>query len=176
MGAKVAMTLALQKPNLITHLISIDNAPLDAALKSDFGKYVHGMLQVEAAKVTRQSEADAILQEYEPSLPIRQFLLTNLYRAPLEGSEGLSPYLTFRIPLKTLQRALDGMADFPFKDPEATRFEGPALFVRGTKSEYVADEALPVIGRFFPRFRVVDVEAGHWVVSEKPEDFKNGKS
>lgn len=68
------------------------------------------------------------------------------------------------------------MADFPFKDPHTHTFKGPALFVRGTESHYVADEMLPVIGQFFPRFEVVDVQgAGHWVISEKPEEFRRGE-
>ena len=63
------------------------------------------------------------------------------------------------------------MADFPFKDPERERFEGPTLVVRGGTSRYVADETLPIFGRFFPRFEVVTVEgAGHWVVSEAFEE------
>jgi hypothetical protein len=39
----------------------------------------------------------------------------------------------------------------------------------------VADEMLPTIGRFFPGFRVVDIDAGHWVISEKPEEFREGE-
>ena len=66
------------------------------------------------------------------------------------------------------------MADFPFKDPETHRYEGPTLFVRGTKSHYVADESLPVIGRFFPKFELLDVDCGHWVMSEKFEEFRDG--
>ncbi len=79
------------------------------------------------------------------------------------------------MPLKVLASALDNMADFPYKDPEQDRFEGPTLFVRGTKSHYVADEALPLIGQFFPRFEVADIEAGHWVISENPNSFRDGK-
>lgn len=67
------------------------------------------------------------------------------------------------------------MADFPFKNPEETRFEKPALFIRGTRSKYVADDVLPLIGQFFPRFRLVDVDAGHWLISEKPEAFREGE-
>lgn len=67
------------------------------------------------------------------------------------------------------------MGDFPYKDPNQARFEKPALFVRGTRSKYVPDEALPVVGQFFPRFEVVDIEAGHWVVSENPEAFRQGE-
>ena len=168
MGAKAAMAVALRKRVPIGALISVDNAPVDAALKSDFGKYVRGMHKIEEAGVKKQSEADAILQEYEEALPIRQFLLTNLMRME-DGTQ------KFKIPIKYLASALDNMADFPFTDPEQARFEGPTLFVRGTKSHYVADEMLPTIGRFFPRFQLADVESGHWVISEKPEEFRKGE-
>jgi pimeloyl-ACP methyl ester carboxylesterase len=67
------------------------------------------------------------------------------------------------------------MGDFPYKDPSTTRYDCPALFIRGTKSRYVPDEVLPLIGQFFPRFRLVDVEAGHWLISENPEAFKQGR-
>lgn len=166
MGAKAAMVVALRSKVPISALISVDNAPVDAALKSDFASYTRGMLRIADANVQKQSEADAILAEYEPSLPVRQFLLTNLARDKEDGIQ------KWRIPVKTLAASLDHMADFPFKDPEDARYEGPTLFVRGTKSRYVADETLPVVGRFFPKFRLVDVESGHWVISEKPEEFR----
>jgi pimeloyl-ACP methyl ester carboxylesterase len=162
------MTLALRQPQNISALIPVDNSPVDAVLKSDFGKYVHAMRVVEEAKVTKQSDADAILQKYEDAIPIRQFLLTNLTRS-LE-----TKVLKFRIPIKTLASSLNHMADFPFRDPDEARYEGPTLFVRGTKSHYVADEALPLIGRFFPSFELLDIESGHWVISEKPEEFRQG--
>ena len=64
-GAKVAMTLALRSPKRISAMISVDNAPVDAMLKSDFGKYVQGMRMIEDANVTKQVEADAILKTVE---------------------------------------------------------------------------------------------------------------
>ncbi|KAI9757857.1 MAG: 28S ribosomal protein S10, mitochondrial [Chaenotheca gracillima] len=173
MGAKTAMTVALRSPSLISSFISVDNAPIDAALKSDFAKYVQGMRKIENAHVTKQIEADEIMKEFEEALPIRQFLLTNLVRTSPEPSSGSSrTHLVFRIPIKILAAALDNMADFPFKDPDVARFEKPALFIRGTKSHYVSDECLPIIGRFFPRFEVRDLATGHWVISEDPEGFR----
>jgi hypothetical protein len=68
------------------------------------------------------------------------------------------------------------MGDFPFTNPDEARFNKRALFIRGTKSHYVSDEKIPIIGRFFPRFELVDIDSGHWVISEKPEEFKKGKS
>ncbi|KAL3425634.1 alpha beta fold family [Phlyctema vagabunda] len=167
MGAKVAMTLALQSPDLVNDIVSVDNAPIDAAIGSKFGTYVKAMKKIEEVGVSRQSEGDAILREVEDSLPIRQFLLSNLYY-PVDGGP-----MRFRIPTKILGAALDNMGDFPFKDPDQVRFEKRALFVRGTKSHYVPDEALPIIGKFFPRFELADIDAGHWVISEQPQIFKD---
>jgi len=67
------------------------------------------------------------------------------------------------------------MGDFPFRDPDEARFEKPTLFIRGMKSSYVADDVLPLIGRFFPRFELRDIVSGHWVISEKPAEFRTGK-
>ncbi|KAF4120124.1 Pimeloyl-ACP methyl ester carboxylesterase [Geosmithia morbida] len=163
------MTLALRSPELVSNIVSVDNAPVDKILGREFPKYVRAMKQIQDAKVGRQSEADKILQESEESLPIRQFLLGNLYRPQGEDS------MKFRVPLDILGRSLDHLGDFPYKDPQAVRFEKPALFVRGTLSKYVPDEVLPLIGEFFPRFRIVDIEAGHWVISEQPEAFRQGE-
>lgn len=170
MGAKTAMVVALRKKTSISALIPVDNAPVDAALKSDFNVYVKGMRAVADARVTKQSEADIILKEYEESLPIRQYLLTNLVRDRESG------IYSWRVPLKWLASSLDKMGDFPFTNPDEQRYEGPTLVVRGTKSRYVADEMLPIIGRFFPNFELRDINAGHWVISEQPEEFRRGES
>jgi hypothetical protein len=59
------MTLALRMPQLIASLVSVDNAPLDAALLGDFAKYIEGMRKIEESEVTRQADADKILRDYE---------------------------------------------------------------------------------------------------------------
>lgn len=167
MGAKTAMTLALHEPDLVANLVAVDNAPVDARLGSDFARYIRGMKKIDEADVTRQADADKILEPYEKSLTIRQFLLGNLHR-PSDGSKTQK----FRVPLHVLAKALDHLGDFPFKDPSEVRFVKPALFIRGTHSKYVPDEVIPLIGQFFPKFELVDVEAGHWVISENPEAFR----
>ena len=163
------MTLALQHPQLVADIVAVDNAPVDAILSGSFPEYVRGMKKVANANVTRQAEADKILQEFEKSLVIRQFLLSNLHRP--QGEK----FQKFRIPLDILSRSLHHLGDFPFKDPDEIRFENPALFVRGTQSRYVPDDVVPLIGRFFPRFRLIDVNAGHWLISENPEAFRHGE-
>ncbi|KAJ5754055.1 uncharacterized protein N7511_008208 [Penicillium nucicola] len=166
MGAKAAMAVALQSPDRVSALIPVDNAPVNAALKSDFPKYVRGMQKVEAAKVSKQSDANKILEDYEESLPIRQFLLTNLVRSEEDNT------LKFRVPLSVIGRSLDNMADFPFQASENLQYNGPTLFVRGTRSKYVSEDTVPAIKKFFPNAEIADVEAGHWLISENPEAFR----
>lgn len=178
MGAKAAMTLALQSPDVVANIVSVDNAPVDAHIGSDFARYIQGMKNIDAADVSRQADADKILEPYEKSIVIRQFLLGNLHRYQPADDDGNNHYNNkqavqkFRVPLNIIGKSLDHMGDFPFKDPAEARFPKPALFVRGTKSKYVPDEAIPIIGQFFPKFELVDVEAGHWLISENPEAFR----
>ena len=67
------------------------------------------------------------------------------------------------------------MGDFPFKDPDLARYDGPTLVIRGTESHYVLDEMIPLIGRFFPLFEICDIKSGHWIISEQPEAFRKGR-
>lgn len=170
-GAKTALALALHEPDLVADLVAVDNAPVDVRLGSDFARYIQAMKKIDAADVTRQAEADKILEPYEKSLAVRQFLLGNLHRS----ADGDGKTQKFRVPLPILAKALDHLGDFPFKDPGEVRFLKPALFVRGTKSKYVPDEVIPLIGQFFPKFELVDIDAGHWVISENPEAFRQGE-
>jgi pimeloyl-ACP methyl ester carboxylesterase len=64
MGAKAAMTLALQRPGLVANLVAVDNAPVDAALKTDFHGYVAGMLEVQRRGVRRRGDADEVLRPW----------------------------------------------------------------------------------------------------------------
>ena len=83
--------------------------------------------------------------------------------------------MKFRVPLSVLGQSLDAMADFPYREPGSVTYEGPTLFVRGTRSRYVTDDSVPAIKRFFPNYQMEDVEAGHWLISENPEAFRQGE-
>ena len=155
MGAKAAMAVALRRPDLVSKVVSVDNAPIEAMLASSFGTYMQAMRRIEGAKVTKQSDADEILKLYEKDVSIRQFLLTNLTR------EKNADHYRFRFPVHILQSALDRLGGFPYH-PDKVRSTKPALFVRGTKSHYVPDEVIPIIGRFFPLFTLKDIDCGHW--------------
>ncbi|KAG9296937.1 hypothetical protein G9A89_006892 [Geosiphon pyriformis] len=164
MGGKVAMYMALQHVPYIEKLVVVDNAPLKIRLSTDFAKYIEGMKKIEETKLTKQSIADEILQEFESDISIRQFLLTNLKKDPKSG------VYKFRIPLEILGESLEKLGDFPFESAHHT-YHKPTLFIAGTRSNYVPLKAHQTIKTFFPESVIVNVNAGHWVHAEKPQEF-----
>ena len=51
-------------------------------------------------------------------------------------------------------------------------FNGPTLFVRGERSNYVLDEDLADIKNKFPNMKLETISgSGHWVHAEKPKEF-----
>ncbi|RKF54763.1 Abhydrolase domain-containing protein C22H12.03 [Erysiphe neolycopersici] len=165
MGAKTAMMLALVCPALVHDIVSVDNAPVRNMFQSNFSKYIQGLKRIEEQNVQKQSEADGILQKFVESLPVRQFLLGNFYRTE-KGT------FKSKVPLDILENSLENLRNFPYIDSDSLKFNNPALFIRGTKSKYVTDDFLPEIEKLFPRYRLVDVVAGHWLISENPEEFR----
>lgn len=164
MGAKVAMALALSHPSSISKLIPVDNGPLSVRLSPEFGMYVEGMMAVDKAQVEHQNEMYEILRPYCAQLPVQQFLLSNFKR-------GEDKRYHCRLPLPILAKSLGHVADFDSFVPPEYCYKRPTLLLRGTKSGFVPDECLPLMGQLFPRFQARDIDAGHWLISEKPNEF-----
>ncbi|TXT07374.1 hypothetical protein VHUM_03094 [Vanrija humicola] len=170
MGGKasmvVALTEGLNKP--LRSLISVDMSAAATKLSPDFVSYIDGMLEIQDARVPSRAAADALLQKYEPSLSIRQFLLTNAV-----ASDGV---VDFRIPLRLLKLQVDNLGRFPYTPPPpvsatSPQWAGPALFIKGGESKYLNKYNIPVCQAYFPNMRLETLEgAGHWVHAEKPKE------
>lgn len=169
MGAKTVMAVALRRPELPLMVVAVDNAPVGvASLGTSFGKYIRQLrYALEVKRYTNIKDVEAELALVEPSKQVRQFLLTNVNR----GKKG-EP-CTSKIPLDIIGDAVTNgnIAAWPYDASISRWSKGPVLVIRGTESSYVPDEAIPDIGQYFPDFEVRDIKAGHWVISEKPEEF-----
>lgn len=64
-GAKTALTLALQSPDLISKVVAIDNCPIHLNLTEEFPRYLKAMEEVQDARVKSHQEGDKILSKYE---------------------------------------------------------------------------------------------------------------
>ncbi|KAH9263841.1 hypothetical protein BASA83_012718 [Batrachochytrium salamandrivorans] len=166
MGGKVAMHAALLPGhNWLNKLVVVDMSPVAQTLSMSniFAKYVAAMIKVDNAKVRSSAEADAILAEVVPEIPIRQFIMTNLKK---QGDT-----YQFRINLEALSNGLAGLWSFDLSS-DVHQFNGPTLFVAGGNSGYITPAMHPTIKRFFPASNIVSIaDAGHWVHADKPEEF-----
>ena len=160
MGGKVAMRLALARPDLLERVIVADIAPRS---------YVHGNKDLTAAMLALQitpgmtrAEASAALAERIPDPMIRSFLLLNLRLGSAQPNG-------WRIGLSELSEAMPVIEGW---EPVEDQFTGPALFLSGSRSHYVPEEAQPAIRALFPSVRFETVpEAGHWLHVDNPAGF-----
>ncbi|GAB47573.1 alpha/beta fold hydrolase [Mobilicoccus pelagius] len=162
MGGKIVMTAALMAPELVDHLVVVDIAPTSSAATSEFEHLMDAMLSLDVEHATTRQELDRQMAEEVPEAGLRGFLLQNLRR---EGDHfAWEPNLTM------LHRDIDAVVgDIPHDEGE---FDGPVLWVAGSESGYVTEDSEPVMRRLFPRTRKVVVKgSGHWVHSQKPEEF-----
>jgi pimeloyl-ACP methyl ester carboxylesterase len=178
MGGKVAMQLALRRPELLRALVVVDVAPVTYPLQggrtddpdeeaSPFAAYIQAMRAMDLGTLTSRDEADQALRPAVPSRMVRSFLLQSLVR---EGS-GTDGGWRWRLNLELLERDLGELRGFPAPPPGAS-FDGPVLWISGANSTYVLPEDRPHMDALFPATRLVRIKgAGHWVHSEQPEIF-----
>lgn len=159
MGGKVAMTLALTRPERVAALVVADIAPV--AYGPHLRGYVDAMRELHPAAIGSRTEADQALASSVAEPMVRQFLLTNLEHR----TEGYR----WRIPLDILAGQMPLIEGFP----ELTaNFSGPTLFIHGGRSHYVTQARHEIIRRLFPHTELECIpQAGHWLHVEAPEQF-----
>lgn len=162
MGGKVAMILALRHPELVRRLAVVDIAPVGApASRSEFPHLLGALASVDLDTVERRSDADEALLESIPNSTVRGFLLQNLKHG--DGRFHWEPNLAL------LRRELETITGFP--ELPGSTFDGPVLWIGGSRSNYVTDAEEPAMRALFPRTTRLTMQgAGHWVHSEKPEE------
>ncbi len=177
MGGKVAMQLALRRPELLRALVVVDIAPVEYPAQggrtddpdeeaSPFAAFIEAMRAMDLDALATRADADAALRAAVPSRMVRSFLLQSLVREQ-SGGDGWR----WRLNLELLERDLGELRGFP-DPPPGTTFDGPVLWIAGARSTYVLDEDRPHMDARFPATRLVRIRnAGHWVHSEQPEVF-----
>lgn len=156
MGGKVAMQLALSYPDMVERLVVVDISPGGAEDKHS--SIFDALRSMDLSKMTTRQEAETYLAERIPDTGTRQFLLKNITRED-DGR------FTWKMNLPVLWEHYDDILAPVTGQP----FDKPALFIRGSRSEYIKDSDFPLIKSLFPQAEVVTVEgAGHWVHADKP--------
>lgn len=161
MGGKAAMRFALDAPQRVRALVVADIAPVTYPA-GEHDEIFAGLLAINLDIMRSRQQADGVLEEYVEDEQVRQFLLSNLAR----DSDG---QFHWRINLPVLDRSYDRLRD----GIEATStYEGPVLFLKGDKSDYINESHRDAVLERFPAAEVkVLKRAGHWLHAEKPESF-----
>lgn len=162
MGGKVVMRYALENPELVSKLISVDVSLRTYTTHKDHRQLIDVMKSVRFDKNTTRQQVQQELAEKISSPRIRQFLAKNLHWKDREQ-------LGWRINLDALSENLEQMYDGVFY---STRYNGPALFVRGAESNYVNEDDRKTILERFPNAEIETIKNGtHWVHADDPEKF-----
>src|SRR3954451_11468064 len=113
MGGKVAMQLALRRPELLRALVVVDVAPVEYPVSggrtddpdeeaSPFAAHIAAMGAMPLDALTTRAEADQALQGAVPSRMVRSFLLQSLVREGVGAGGGWR----WRLNLELLERDL----------------------------------------------------------------------
>ena len=160
MGGKTVMQYAMLFPGTFQKLVVVDIAPKFYPIHH--AEIIRGLKAIDLTSIRGRNDADAILQHYEPLLPVRQFLLKNLYR----NEQGV---FDWRLNIPVIERELHGIGE-ELTNPSIVM--APTLFIRGSESPYILDEDIPTIKHIFPNAQIETIMGtGHWVQAEKPVEF-----
>lgn len=161
MGGKVAMTVALQKPERVQRLIVADIAPVQ--YRHRFDDVLTPMQNLNLAQVNSRGDADKALSADLADPGLRAFILHNLRR---DGDRW-----EWRINLAVLSESIDEVTGFPEFAPSVA-YNGASLFIHGSASDYVREKHHETIAARFPDHRLHTLQgAGHWLHAEQPAAF-----
>ena len=159
MGGKVAMRLALERPDAARRLIVADIAPVP--YKPAFRELAAALQALPLTPGLTRAAADAQLAVAIPDAGLRAFLLQNLRIGERPG---------WRMGLREIASALPMIEGWEARD--GAIYRGPTLYIAGARSDYIRPEHRPAIGALFPAARFVTVkDAGHWIHAENPVGF-----
>jgi len=160
MGGKTAMQFACKYPEKTEKLIVADIAP--KYYPPHHQDIINALQSLDFGIIDSRGDADTILAGQIKDMGTRQFLLKNLYWVE-KGKLG------FRFNLEVLSIKMNEIGE---NIGSTDSYEGSTLFLRGDRSEYVAEDDRGAIKRHFPNSKIQTVQnAGHWLHAENPKEF-----
>lgn len=161
MGGKVAMQLAFDHPLRVQKLIVADIGPKGYPPGHD--QIFEALDAVVLPAVTQRRDAEEMMQQVLHDPGIILFLMKNLQRHT-DGSYG------WRMNLEVIREQYSSI-----RGPvSGESFHDPALFIRGSRSDYIPENDWPAIQELFPLAALVTIpDAGHWVHADQPDMLLN---
>ena len=162
MGGKIAMTVALNHPEMLGKLVVADIAPKAYSHGGYHKYYIDNMLKLDLEQLQSRKEAEFYLikQLNEPK-PVIQFLLQNLVFKDNRYK--------WRINLNSLAQNLSAIMG---EIPSSESSNHISLFLHGENSNYVQSTDHTMINSLFKQASIQGIaNAGHWLHAEQPVEF-----
>jgi len=161
MGGKIAMQIALDYNDRVSHLIVADIAPV--AYPAHHNRIIEGLQSIDLTLVKNRKDADKQLAAYVEDNGVRQFLLRNL----VKNEENDLFY--FKCALDFISECYPQiMLGYQGNNT----YQGDTLFIKGGNSDYIKEEHREIIKQLFPNSRAKIInDTGHWLHAEKSVAF-----
>ena len=160
MGGKTVMQFALTYPEMVDKMIVVDIAP--KSYKGGHEAILHALSSLDLTTLVDRKSAEDHLMDLLNDVGTVQFLLKNLSRKKEGGFE-------WKMNLNNLIQNYDNILD---NISIESQNEQPALFIRGSNSDYVLDSDFQHIQELFPNSKIITIDdAGHWVHADKPKEL-----
>lgn len=160
MGGKTAMYFTLKHPERVEKLVVVDIAP--RAYPPSHLPIFDALLSLDLGAFRERGEIDRELAAKIPEAAVRQFLLKNLTRNEQGG-------FRWKPNLPAIRKNYDSLND----EIKTNRtFDGPTLFIKGGKSDYINESGRAMIQKLFPNATLSSIpQAGHWVHADAANEF-----
>ena len=135
MGGKVAMQFALQNPELTERLIVVDMSMRRFDGRQLHSDIIQAMMSIDFNTIESRIDVNRQLATTIHDERVRLFILKNLYRKTRYQ-------LDWRLNLSDINQNIDYIFDGISSN---TQYNGPALFIKGEKSDYILDSDIPKI-------------------------------
>ncbi len=159
MGGKTAMCFAGEHPERVKKLVVVDIAPRFYPIHHD--TILEALLSIDLANLKSRNEADELLSGYISDFGTKQFLLKNLARKENDNTK-----FEWRFNLPMIAENIHEVGVETTKGSTE-----PALFISGKKSDYIRPSDEEEIKKLYPNSEIISITSGHWVHTEKPEEF-----
>ena len=163
LGGKVAMQLAVNRPELIKRLVILDISPMAYNVRRHDHIFA-GLNAVKAAGVKTRADAREVLLAHVEESSVADFLLTSAYI----DESGLIDWRFNLVQLETDYRHM--LAGIEVQEARGLPCKIPSLVIRGADSAYVPKTTKQDFAHLFGALSVVTVKnAGHWLHQEQTE-------
>ena len=160
MGGKTAMNFALKHTGYISELIIIDIAPKHYPIHHD--KIIEALVSLDLNSILSRGEAEQKLSKYIDDIPMKNFLLKNLYWIDKNK-------LAFRFNLSSLSENISNIGE---RVQHESNFLNSTLFLKGEYSNYINDNDKTEITKYFPKASITTIpNSNHWLHVDNPDNF-----